>query len=142
MENRIPTWLSRPALGRYSGPPVAQITAAVTEAINRGDSQSGDRLPPVRTLAEHLGVAVNTVAKAYKRLEEWNLVEGRGRGGTVVASDSLKVRGDVQEMTRSLLALADRSGVTPEELREMLDTAVSQRDAQRFVRGERESADA
>ena len=43
-------------------------------------------LPPVRVLADRLGLNRNTVAAAYRQLAERGVVEGRGRGGTVVAS--------------------------------------------------------
>lgn len=38
----------------------------------------------MRGLAEELGLAPNTVAKAYRALEAAELVEGRGRHGTFV----------------------------------------------------------
>ena len=46
----------------------------------------GTRLPTVRRLAGDLGLAVNTVARAYRELERDGLVVTRGRNGTVVAA--------------------------------------------------------
>lgn len=46
----------------------------------------GYRLPTVRGLAESLGLAANTVAKAYRALESDGVIETRGRNGTFVAS--------------------------------------------------------
>ncbi|CAM5654630.1 GntR family transcriptional regulator OS=Streptomyces glaucescens OX=1907 GN=SGLAU_07635 PE=4 SV=1 [Streptomyces glaucescens] len=46
----------------------------------------GYRLPTVRGLAESLGLAANTVAKAYRALETDGVIETRGRGGTFVAA--------------------------------------------------------
>ena len=46
----------------------------------------GDRLEPVRELAAQLGVAVNTVASAYRTLGDRGLVVGEGRRGTSVAA--------------------------------------------------------
>ncbi|GAA1348755.1 GntR family transcriptional regulator [Falsarthrobacter nasiphocae] len=123
MKSPIPSWLSTSSLQEYAGPPVVQITSAVVDAINRADAASGDRLPPVRKLAEHLGVAVNTVAKAYKRLEDWELVEGRGRGGTVVSTDAFRLRDDVRRMAASLVRAANRAGIRVEELHSMVDAA-------------------
>jgi len=51
----------------------------------------GDRLPPVRVCADQLGLAPNTVARAYRELEEEGWLVGRGRSGTFVA-DHLPVR--------------------------------------------------
>src|SRR5687767_5667500 len=52
----------------------------------RGELEDGSLLPPVRALADRLGLNRNTVAAAYRQLAERGVVEGRGRGGTVVAS--------------------------------------------------------
>ena len=44
----------------------------------------GTRLPTVRALAGDLELAPNTVAKAYRALEDQGLIVGRGRRGTFV----------------------------------------------------------
>jgi DNA-binding transcriptional regulator YhcF (GntR family) len=69
-------------------PPFEQIRAGVVAAITAGDLAPGDRLPTVRGLAEELGTAPNTVAKAYRELEADGVVETRGRHGTRVALDA------------------------------------------------------
>jgi DNA-binding transcriptional regulator YhcF (GntR family) len=65
-------------------PPFEQVKQQVTAAVDEGVLAPGDRLPPVRTLAADLGLAVNTVARAYKELEATGVVATRGRAGTVV----------------------------------------------------------
>jgi DNA-binding transcriptional regulator YhcF (GntR family) len=45
-----------------------QLAAAIAERIRRGSLAPGARLPTVRALAEDLGLAANTVAKAYRAL--------------------------------------------------------------------------
>ena len=62
-----------------------QLSQAIADRIRRGSLVAGARLPTVRALAEDLGLAANTVAKAYRALEEAGLVQGRGRQGTFVA---------------------------------------------------------
>jgi len=67
-------------------PPFEQIRAQVAELARSGAAPVGTRLPTVRALAEELGLAVNTVAKAYRELEAAGVVETRGRHGTVIAA--------------------------------------------------------
>jgi DNA-binding transcriptional regulator YhcF (GntR family) len=65
-------------------PPFAQLRDAIARRIRSGGLPPGERLPPVRALAAELGLAPNTVARAYRELEAAGLLEGRGRHGTFV----------------------------------------------------------
>jgi GntR family transcriptional regulator len=67
------------------GPPYRQLVDGVRRRIERGALLPGDRLPPVRTLADDLELAPNTVARAYRALEDGGWIVGRGRAGTFVA---------------------------------------------------------
>lgn len=50
-----------------------------------GTLAAGERLPTVRALAETLGLASNTVARAYRELESDGFIETRGRNGSFVS---------------------------------------------------------
>lgn len=64
-----------------SVPVYEQIENHVQFAIASGELKAGDRLPPVKELAERLGVNFNTVAKSYRDLEVMGLIfTRRGMG--------------------------------------------------------------
>ncbi|GAB2694837.1 GntR family transcriptional regulator [Thalassiella azotivora] len=67
--------------------PYEQVRRQVREHVDSGRLAPGDRLPPVRVLAAEIGIAANTVARAYTELERDGLLVGRGRAGTFVADD-------------------------------------------------------
>lgn len=71
-----------------TGRSAADIAASVRALIERGGLQPGDPLPPVRNLAESLGVNRNTAVAAYRQLTSAGMVVTRGRGGTHVADRS------------------------------------------------------
>jgi DNA-binding transcriptional regulator YhcF (GntR family) len=66
--------------------PFAQLRAQIVAQVSDGSLAAGDRLPTVRRLAGDLGIAPNTVARAYRELEADGVLEGRGRAGTFVRS--------------------------------------------------------
>lgn len=68
-----------------SDPPFAQLHRQIAAQVADGTLRPGDRLPTVRRLAGDLGIAPNTVARAYRELESGGLIVGRGRAGTFVA---------------------------------------------------------
>ncbi len=65
-------------------PVYEQLRAQIAGHIGAGSLRSGDRLPTVRGLAADLGIAVNTVGRAYSELEGAGLVKSGRRAGTVV----------------------------------------------------------
>lgn len=65
-------------------PPFEQIKQYITQARNSGRFEPNYRLLTVRALAAQLGVAPNTVAKAYRDLESDGIIQTRGRRGSFV----------------------------------------------------------
>ena len=65
-----------------SGVPVyIQLVEQVQAHLSRGNLKSGDQLPTVRQMASELRVNFNTVARAYRMLDEAGLIstqQGRG----------------------------------------------------------------
>ncbi|MFD6419949.1 GntR family transcriptional regulator [Streptomyces sp. NPDC060194] len=66
--------------------PFEQLRAQISEQARSGRLPVGHRLPTVRGFAEELGLAANTVAKAYRALEADGVIETRGRNGSFVAA--------------------------------------------------------
>ncbi|MFF9208113.1 MULTISPECIES: aminotransferase class I/II-fold pyridoxal phosphate-dependent enzyme [unclassified Streptomyces] len=69
----------------FSGTTAKGIAASVERGVAEGALGPGAALPPVRRLADDLGVSPGTVATAYKELRQRGIVVTRGRGGTVIA---------------------------------------------------------
>jgi DNA-binding transcriptional regulator YhcF (GntR family) len=67
--------------------PYQQIRTQIARQVAAGELSPGTRLPTVRALAETLGVATNTVARAYRELEHAGIVTTGRRNGTVVNGD-------------------------------------------------------
>jgi DNA-binding transcriptional regulator YhcF (GntR family) len=95
-------------------PPFEQIRAQLAAAIRSGQLPSGSRLPPIRRLAEDLGLAVNTVARAYRELESAGLVLTRGRHGTQVIGSGTAEQALVQAAAE-YWATVRRLGIEPGE---------------------------
>ncbi|KES05955.1 GntR family transcriptional regulator [Streptomyces toyocaensis] len=73
-------------LGEYriSGRRAADIAASIELAVGDGALRPGEVLPPLRELADRLGVNPNTVAAAYRTLRERGVIETAGRRGSRV----------------------------------------------------------
>ena len=67
-------------------PPFEQLRAQVAAQVASGDLEPGSRLGTVRQTAADLGLAVNTVARAYRELEADGVIVTQGRKGTFVRS--------------------------------------------------------
>lgn len=106
-------------------PPYEQVRDGVIAAIERGRLLPGDRVPTIRGLAEHLDLAPNTVARAYRDLEEQGWLVGRGRAGTSV-SDRPPLRPpaaerDLERAAERYLRRASALGFDHDAARAMLD---------------------
>ena len=71
-----------------SGRSASEIADSLRALLERGALRPGDALPPVRVLAESLGVNRNTAVAAYRQLTQAGVVVTSGRGGTHVADRS------------------------------------------------------
>ena len=95
-------------------PPYEQVRLRIAELASTGELAAGEKLPPVRALAADLGLAVNTVARAYRELEIAGLVETRGRLGTVVTARAAGTSGLAQKAAEAYAERVRGLGVPPE----------------------------
>lgn len=89
-------------------PPYEQVRSQIEALIRAGELARGTRLPTVRQLSLDLGLAVNTVARAYKELEADRLVETRGRNGTFVLASRSQVDDEQTRAAATVFAQAAR----------------------------------
>ncbi|WP_040159573.1 GntR family transcriptional regulator [Nigerium massiliense] len=77
--------------------PYEQIRDQIAALRASGRWPTNFRLPTVRGLADELGLAPNTVARAYRELEASGQIETRGRRGSFIAgSDEARVKAAAQ----------------------------------------------
>jgi GntR family transcriptional regulator len=106
-------------------PPYEQVRAQVVDLVRRGELEPGTRLPTVRRLAGDLGLAPNTVARAYRELEVAGVVVKRGTTGTFVSeSGSPLARRErvriLSERVDALLAEARQLGFDTDALFDLI----------------------
>jgi DNA-binding transcriptional regulator YhcF (GntR family) len=106
-------------------PVYEQIRAQLAAKISAEKLAPGAKLPTIRALAAELGLAVNTVAHAYRELESAGLVQTRPRHGTTVASgQSTKAgagpRERLRESARQYAGLARQLGLDGAQARAII----------------------
>ncbi len=108
--------------------PYQQIFEQIRAAIERGDLSPDAALPTVRQLAGDLGVAPNTVARAYADLQQAGWLVTEGRRGTRVASktpaaDRRARLHALGEAVAHFIETMRHRGYTKEEIAAKLDDA-------------------
>ncbi len=95
-------------------PPFEQVRRQIASGAASGTLSPGHRLPTVRQLATDLGLAANTVARAYRELEGDGVIETHGRKGTFIASSRLG-RSEADDAAASYVLDARTSGLSRDE---------------------------
>ncbi len=103
-----------------------QIIRQVSFAVAGQALRPGDRVPSVRQLARQLAINPNTVARAYRQLQDDRVLESvRGTGLVVTAGAVRRCRQTrtnvIRERLRHVLAEARQSRLTNEEIQAMID---------------------
>jgi len=103
-----------------------QLIDGIQQMIKRGDLKPGDPLPPVRTLAAQLDVAVNTVARAYLELARLDLVEGNRRKGSFIRRNVPEVTGDYSRIFKEPILKLLQKGMNRKQIEMIFKNNLSQ----------------
>src|SRR4029079_2317374 len=109
-------------------PPYEQLRRQLAELIGSGVLSPGDRMPPVRQLAADLGLAVATVARTYRELEQAGYVRSRRGGGTRVATTAPAPPTPQRALEKAPAAYLDRAralGLAPTDAVETVRRAAA-----------------
>lgn len=112
---------------RSSTPPFEQLRSQVIAAVRSGALAHDTRLPTVRALAAELGLATNTVARAYRELERDDVIETRGRYGSFVAPISAALAPSAQAAADAFAARIEHLGLTKAEVLALVTEALNRR---------------
>ncbi len=111
-----------------SGLPIyTQIVNQVQAQVASGILQPGDQLPTVRAMAEELRVNFNTIARAYRILDEERIIstqQGRGTYITEIPPPKIseKLRKEsLEALTQRYISEAMRLEFSKTEIRQMVN---------------------
>ncbi len=110
-----------------SGEPIyMQIVAQLEQRIAAGERKPGDQLPTVRELADKLDVNFNTVARAYRILDEAGTISTQQGRGTFVIDPGVAGQTTLEGITRRFAGQAHRLGFEPEEVAQTVGFVLGQ----------------
>jgi GntR family transcriptional regulator len=108
-----------------SGVPIyVQVVEQVQELVATGQLSPGDQLPTVRQLASELRVNFNTIARAYRMLDEAGLISTQQGRGTYIFDQSeeklkdLLKKETLQGQVARFLVELERQGYSKEQINE------------------------
>jgi len=104
-------------------PPFDQLRTQVARRAAAGDLPPGTKLPTVRALAAELGLAANTVARAYRELEADGVVVTEGRRGTFVATTAAAASDEASRAAAAYVSAARRLGLSRAEATHLVEQA-------------------
>lgn len=107
-----------------STPPFEQLRTQLLAQISAGELPAGARLPTVRRLADDLGLAPNTVARAYRELEQAGAIETRGRHGSFVPLSADPHTRAAEEAAAAFVARLRALGIAEARAHDYLDGAL------------------
>src|SRR5256714_14626918 len=103
-----------------------QVADEIKALIARGALSEGMALPPVRQVADDLGVNLNTIAAAYRELQKEGLVKVRHGSGAVVSSrrSAQQSDADLRQSLRASLAHMVLAGLPRSEIADIVNEEI------------------
>ena len=103
-----------------------QVADEIKALIARGSLSEGMALPPVRQVADDLGVNLNTIAAAYRELQKEGLLKVRHGSGAIVASRRTvrQSDADLRKGLRASLAHLALAGLPRSEILEIVNEEI------------------
>jgi len=100
-----------------------QLRNQIIYSIATSEIQEGDNLPPVRDLADNIGINMHTVNKAYTILKQEGYLKLDRRKGAVIAIDMNKMQAmeEMREELRVTLAKAFCKNISCKEAHDIVD---------------------
>jgi len=108
-------------------PIYSQLVDRIKHLVATGALQPGDQLPTVRKMAGELSVNFNTIARAYRILDEEGVLSTQRGRGTYVLQPMLPKqalhlrRAALEGMAKSFLGNAHQTGFNPDEVSILFD---------------------
>lgn len=113
-------------------PIYVQLVDRIKHLVATEVLQPGDQLPTVRQLAADLRVNFNTIARAYRMLDEAGVISTQQGRGTYVLeplppdkADGLR-KAALEELARTLVRDAHRMGFEPDEVQRAYEEMIHQ----------------
>jgi GntR family transcriptional regulator len=105
-----------------------QVVDEIKAIIAAGELPEGSSLPPVRQVAADLGVNLNTIAFAYRRLQKEGLIKLKHGSGGVVISRVVPKRDEERLQSKLMPVLTDMmlQGLSRNEVIALVNNALNQ----------------
>lgn len=103
-----------------------QIVQELRKLIQSGELSARTKLPPIRTLAAQLDIAVNTVARAYQELERQQFIVSNGRKGSYVRRPASADEEDHGRAFKHVILTLLKQGYEKEDIERMFMTNLHQ----------------
>lgn len=117
-------------------PVYEQVARQITFAVAAGSLQPGEMIPSVREMARELAINPNTVARAYRQLQDVGVLESvRGSGLTIQSGAKSRCKTMrsrlIRERISNVLTEARQSQLTDNEIMEFVQVEMDRKHTKR-----------